>query len=428
MLLAMQSPKRDPALGAFRHVPYMGVIFVVAEAMKLGFTNGDPDWCNLGQGQPEVGEMEGAPPRLDHCTLLPEDHAYGPLEGTPELRQCIADHYNRIFDRRGSRCIRPEQVAVSQGGRLGLTRVFAALAPGNVGYRLPDYTAYEDLFNLSLGRIQPMPIRTKEEDGFELTSLDFETACRDLGLSAFILSNPCNPTGNVLAGERLASLLDIARRYEVTLILDEFYSHFLYTEEGAAADGPVSAASLMGDLETERVILIDGLTKSFRYPGWRLGWAIGPEAMIESIARTASAIDGGPSRIVQRMAVAALDSEQADRETRALREGFAKKRNVMIERLEGMGIRFAKRPMSTFYGWASLEALAAPFDDAMEFFRRALQEKVLTVPGEFFDVNPGKYRRGSSPYRQWMRFSFGPPMDNLVLGLDRLEAMLTRGA
>ena len=60
----------------------------------------------------------------------------------------------------------------------------------------------------------------------------------------------------------------------------------------------------------------------------------------------------------------------------------------------------------------------------MSFFRRALERRVLTVPGEFFDIDPGKRRRRHSPYRQWMRFSFGPPMDNMVLGLDRLEAML----
>ena len=60
----------------------------------------------------------------------------------------------------------------------------------------------------------------------------------------------------------------------------------------------------------------------------------------------------------------------------------------------------------------------------MSFFRSALEHKVMTVPGEFFDVNPGKLRRGPSPYRQWMRFSFGPPMENMVMGLDRLAAML----
>ena len=80
----------------FRPVPYMGVIYVVAEAMKLGFRNGDPDWCNLGQGQPEVGPMAGAPPRVSSIELEPHDHAYGPVGGTDELRQLVAGHYNRL--------------------------------------------------------------------------------------------------------------------------------------------------------------------------------------------------------------------------------------------------------------------------------------------------------------------------------------------
>jgi hypothetical protein len=62
----------------------------------------------------------------------------------------------------------------------------------------------------------------------------------------------------------------------------------------------------------------------------------------------------------------------------------------------------------------------------MTFFWRALDHKVMTVPGEFFDVNPGKRRKGESPFRMWMRFSFGPPMDNVVLGLDRLTEMVAQ--
>jgi DNA-binding transcriptional MocR family regulator len=62
----------------------------------------------------------------------------------------------------------------------------------------------------------------------------------------------------------------------------------------------------------------------------------------------------------------------------------------------------------------------------MSFFRRALEHKVLTVPGAFFDVNPGKRRRGESEYRQWMRFSFGPPLENMRMGLTRLEEMLRK--
>ena len=83
--------------GHFRDVPYMGVIWVVAEAVKRGFWNGNPDWCNLGQGQPEIGEMPGAPERIRSVTIEPEDQAYGPINGTDEMRQAVANHYNRLF-------------------------------------------------------------------------------------------------------------------------------------------------------------------------------------------------------------------------------------------------------------------------------------------------------------------------------------------
>ena len=70
----------------------MGVIRVNVEAMEHGYRMGDPDWANLGQGQPEVGEMSGAPPRMEHAPFQPEDHAYGAIEGIPEMREAVAAH------------------------------------------------------------------------------------------------------------------------------------------------------------------------------------------------------------------------------------------------------------------------------------------------------------------------------------------------
>lgn len=419
----LMQTKTDHA-SALRDVPFMGVIWVVHEASKLGFTNGHPDWCNLGQGQPEVGPMEGAPPRLASVEIKPEDHAYGPLGGTEELRAVIAAHYNRLY-RVGKRSqYKSSNVCVAQGGRLALTRVFAALGHVNVGYQIPDYTAYEDMFDLHMSRLTPIPIRAREVDGFLVPAARLAHEIDELGLAAFVLSNPCNPTGNVIQGAELEALVKTARAKNVTLVLDEFYSHFMYTADGQPAPGPVSGASYVDDVEKDPILLVDGLTKSYRYPGWRVGWTVGPSHMMETMARTASSIDGGPSRIAQRAALAVLEPSRADQETRALRVEFAKKRNLMVQRLEALGIRFAARPTSTFYGWACLDKLPEPFNDSMTFFRRALEHKVMTVPGEFFDVNPGKRRRGASPYRQWMRFSFGPPMPNLTMGLDRLERMV----
>ncbi len=421
----IDAPSRS--LHALRPIPYMGVIWVVAEAMKLGFRNGDPDWCNLGQGQPEVGELPGAPPRYDTIRLRPQDHAYGPIGGTDELKEAVAAHYNRLYRTRGGSQYSAKNVSVAAGGRLALTRVFAALADGRLGYQVPDYTAYEDMIGYHRHRVTPVLLPTSAEHGFGLPADAFDAAVRAQELDAYVVSNPCNPTGRVIAGDELAAYVRTARERDCTLVLDEFYSHFVYTPDGQPGAGPVSAAAYVEDVERDPVLLIDGLTKCFRYPGWRVGWVVGPSAMIETIDRAASAIDGGPSQPIQRAAACVLEPARADAETSALREAFAKKRNLMLERLERLGIRACPITEGTFYTWASIADLPAPFDDADVLFRRALERKVMTVPGRFFDVNPGKERPGPSPFAQWVRFSFGPPEDNVRMGLDRLEELIAGG-
>jgi len=402
----------------------MGVIYVVAEAMKLGFTNGDPDWCNLGQGQPEVGELEGAPPRWSRIDIRPQDHAYGPIDGIPELREAIAAHYNRLY-RRGSRSrYTAENVSVAAGGRLVLSRAFAALGDVTLGYQIPDYTAYEDMIGYHQHRFTPVQVPAPESDGFALTPERLRREVADKGLGAFVISNPCNPTGRVIRGDDLAAYVRLAREAACTLVLDEFYSHFVYDGD-RPAPGPVSGAAFVEDVERDPVLLVDGLTKSFRYPGWRVGWAVGPREMVANLGRAASAIDGGLGVPIQRAAVAVLEPARADQETEALRRAFSRKRNLMVERLGAMGIRVARPSEGTFYVWASIAGLPAPWNDAEVFFRRALEQRVLTVPGVFFDVNPGRRRRGPSPLASWVRFSFGPPEENVRLGLDRLEAMLS---
>ena len=131
--------------------------------------------------------------------------------------------------------------------------------------------------------------------------------------------------------------------------------------------------------------------------------------------------------MTQRAAREVLEPNSADQETNALRTVFCRKRNLMVERLSAMGLRIPSKPNGTFYVWASTEDLEPPFSDPERFFRSALDQKVLTVPGVFFDVNPGNARKGTSPLNGWMRFSFGPPEENMEMGLDRLALMLQEG-
>ena len=124
----------------------MGVIFVVHEAMKRGFVNDHPDWSNLGQGQPEVGPMDGAPERFTDVHIEPQNHAYGYV---PELREVVAAHYNRLYRKGMKSQYTAENLCIAQGGRLALPRVMIALDATCVGYQTPDYTAYEGTVKLA---------------------------------------------------------------------------------------------------------------------------------------------------------------------------------------------------------------------------------------------------------------------------------------
>lgn len=408
-----------------RPVPYMGVIWVVHEASKLGFWNGHPDWCNLGQGQPEVGEMEGAPPRIRDVHLAESDQAYGPLGGSQEIREAIAATYNRQYRKGMKSQYTAANVSFASGGRQALTRLFAILADGTrVLYKTPDYTAYEDYLAYHKNRCTMVPLAAEEADGFSIPAERLEAAVRRQKIGAFVFSNPCNPTGEVIAGDELARYVELARSGNCLLGSDEFYSHFIYNKDGSPASGPVSAAAYVEDVEKDPVLLLDGLTKSHRYPGWRAGWVVGPSHCIEMLNRAASALDGGPSLMVQRAALEALQPARADQETTALRAMFAQKRALMLQKLRGMGIKPAADPYGTFYIWASIRDLPAPLNDGDAFFHACLARKVMTVPGRFFDVRPDGVRPVREPFGSWVRFSYGPGMAVVAEGLRRMEEVV----
>jgi len=203
--------------------------------------------------------------------------------------------------------------------------------------------------------------------------------------------------------------------------MDEFYSHYVY---GESFDGPVSAARYVDDVNEDPVVLFDGLTKCFRYPGWRLGWVVAPRAVIRSMTAAGSSLDGGPCRPIQRAAIEVLQPTRADQETQAVRREFTIKQRLTIDRLSALGITFPSNPEGTFYAWGCVQNLPKPLNDGIGFMHEAFKHRVLTVPGEFFDVNPHRRRTGRSPLSGFVRFSFGPPRANLEAGLARLGEMM----
>lgn len=413
----------EPTLSAFRTVPRTGVIYVTTEAAKRGFRAHDPAWCNLGQGQPETGPLPGAPARVQRVAIDVDDQEYAPIPGIPELREAIADLYNRLYRRGMPSRYSAENVSVSGGGRAALTRAAASLGHVNLGHFLPDYTAYEELLDI-FKAFTAIPILLEGERGYAFTIEDLRREVQGRGLAALLLSNPCNPTGKHLRGAELASWVALARELDCALLLDEFYSHYVWG--GPADELPVeSAARYVEDVERDPVILFDGLTKGWRYPGWRVTWTIGPKKVIETVASAGSFLDGGGSKPLQRAAIPLLEEAHVIAETKAIHAAFGAKRDRLLAGLARLGITTDRQPDGTFYVWGKVAGLRPPLDDGMGFFRAALDKQVIVVPGEFFDVNPGKRRsQRASRFRRHVRFSFGPPAENLDTALVRLEELL----
>ncbi len=408
---------------AFRAVPRTGVIYVTTEAQRRGFESGHPDWCNLGQGQPETGDLPGAPARVRALTIGIDDQEYAPAAGLWELREAVASLYNQLFRRGLPSQYSAENVCVAGGGRTLLTRAAASLGSVNLGHFLPDYTAYEELLDI-FKAFTAIPILLEGDKAYAFSPEDLRREVLGRGLSALLFSNPCNPTGKLVQGEDMARWIELARELDCSMLVDEFYSHYIY--RGGIGEPPIaSAAAYVQDVEKDPVLLFDGFTKNWRYPGWRVSWAVGPKHVIEALASAGSFLDGGGSKPLQRAAIPLLELDHVKRETRAIQQTFSKKRDWMLPALKDLGIRFDAAPDGTFYTWGSVANLPAPLSDGMGFFRAALEQKIITVPGEFFDVNPGKRRRGgSSRFKSYVRFSFGPNQATLETALSRLQTLI----
>ena len=200
----------------------MGVAQAMVNAAESGYRNGRPDWCNLGQGQPDVGRIEGAPSRLTWITLEPHDQSYGPPGGIDELREAVASHYNRPLSQwRVDSKYKKENVSIASGGRLMLSRIFATFDSISVGHKFPDSPAYHDLFSHHLDRIKPVPVQTGPDESFRLEPARLGKVIAAGMLRAFLIGNPCNPTGDLIRDADLKAYLTAARKHKCTLVFDE---------------------------------------------------------------------------------------------------------------------------------------------------------------------------------------------------------------
>ena len=405
------------------HVPATGVLAAMQAAYARGFTAGDPSWVNFGQGQPELDPLPGGAPRPVSVPLDKAVEGYGPVPGLPAMREAVAALVNHRF-RAGRAPYRAAHVAIAGGGRAAISRLFAALGPGRVGHASPDYPAIAEGLARHAAHLVPVHVAGTPEEGFLPRVEVLERAFAD-GLDAFVASHPNNPTAARWSHEELERIVAAARRHGTLLVLDEFYGTYVYDEPDE--DRSISGLEYVVDPDRDPVVIVDGLTKALRHPGWRLAWMVGPPDVVEVVSRIGGALDGGANAPLQRASLDALAPAAAEAEARSVRAVFRAKRDRLVSGLEALGVRVAPA-RGTFYAFCDLSGLPAPLRDADAFFEAALDERVITVPGRLFDMDPGHQQSGPSPLASWLRFSYGPPMAVVEEGLSRLARVVAAAA
>lgn len=408
-----------------------GVIWCTERASEHGFLEHPEEWANLGQGAPEAGDIEGCMPRPTSIPLTASAREYGPTVGIKPLREAVANLYNEHYRKGKESQYTWENVCIVPGGRAGLTRIAAVLGNSYLAFFIPDYTAYNEMLSLfkNFAAI-PVPLSSSDQYSIHSDKIAEEIA---RGASVILTSNPRNPTGYQLAPGELANIQDICRD-RATLILDEFYTGYTYTNNCDGTCG--SGAENVEDVNEDDVLIIDGLTKRFRLPGWRIAWIVGPKEYITALGSCGSYLDGGANHSFQEAAIPFLEPEKVTKEMAALQRHFKDKRDYVLRRLKAMGFHAGEGqhiPDSTFYIWLDLTTLEPPLpdsaglNDGLSFFDALLKERTIVVPGIFFDLNPSKRRDlFDSPCHHFVRVSYGPKMEELEKGMDGFERAIKK--
>jgi len=422
----------------FHRVMKTGVIYATTRAKSNGFsTETEEEWANMGQGAPETGTLPGAPSRDFSMTIPEAELEYAPTTGLTELCEKVATYYNHLYRDGKSSQYTKENVCVVPGGRAGLTRIMAVLGDVNIGYFTPDYTAYEQCLGLFM-RTSPSPLLHRDVNDALMDPDEFEFQCKGAGLGSVLLSNPANPTGQSIEGENLRRYVDIAREQGTAIIMDEFYSHYYYDGEAVdPADGgvddnsnwpkTVSCAPYIDDVDKDPILIVNGLTKNWRCPGFRVCWIVAPKAIVSMLGSAGSYLDGGANAPLQKLALPLMELDFIRKDAWALQKHFRAKRDFLLTELAKLGIKVQWKPNATFYIWADISGLPPPLNDSIVFLEECVKHKIICVPGVFFDLNP----RGLKTFHKStcisnVRFSYGPPMRNLTLGMTQLASLISK--
>ncbi len=360
------------------------------------------DVISLGVGEPDFDTPWHISRAAVTCLENGGTHYTSNL-GTPEIRQAIARYLTRRFD---AAFDWQREILVTVGVSEAIDLAIRALcSPGDeVLYHEPCFVSYGPTIRLAHG--VPVAVETRAEDAFRLTVAALEKKVTPR-TKALLLNFPCNPTGATLVKEDYLAILDFCKRHDIILLADEVYSELNYE----VADGEKLCSFTSFPEYRDRVILLNGFSKSWAMTGYRLGYACGSTDIVDAMMKIHQyGIMSAPT-LAQAAGVEAMDFGDAD--VARMRREYKKRRDYLVPALNALGLK-TLMPKGAFYLFPDVRSSGLTSED---FAMRLLKEHgVACVPGEAF----GECGRG------YVRISYATSLEKLQKAMARFADMLGR--
>ncbi len=279
---------------------------------------------------------------------------YPPVAGFKELRKAIAEKYNGSYNTSYSE----KNVIVSNGAKQSLSNAILCLIDHDDEVIVPSpyWVSYPEMIKMGGGK--PCFIKGTLENNYKITPEQLEQAITSK-TRAFLFSNPSNPSGSVYSLKELKQLAEVFKKYpDIFIISDEIYELIYFNE------GPCSFSQIQ-DLKN-RLVIINGVSKSYAMTGWRIGYMLGPEWLVEACNKLQGQTTSGACSISQMAALKALSEEHV--ETAQMREKFKSRRNLVLELLKQFPRLKTNVPEGAFYLLV----------DVSYFFGKQYQNHIIT--------------------------------------------------
>lgn len=356
---------------------------------------------NLSAGEPSFPTPEVAAQGASAAVEAGKT-GYPPTPGVPELRRAIAGYTTETT---GAGDVDPGSVLVGAGVKQGLFNlVYCLFGEGDeVLIPAPYWPSYTAIVHLSRARPVIAPLDWK--DGFRLTAdaLEARRTSRTRGL---LINSPANPTGAVTGRDDLAEVLEWAGAHGIWVLSDEIYRRLYYADDGGSAPSVLDVPD-----RPSHVVALDGMSKAFSMPGWRIGWAVGPEDVIRQAAALQSQTTSAAAGPSQYASAAILASPERESVVTAFRETLDRRRLSSLETLrEAPGLEIIDQPGAIYHYLRLPEG-----SDSMATAERLLLDGgVAAIPGEAFGT-PG-----------YLRITYAADDEALAEGVRRIVEFFTR--